>query len=220
MAEEIKLSGQRRTVSGTGEARRLRRGGWLPCILNTQDGQAVSMQLNDHDFEVLLQHHVGENLIISLTVGDDQSRTVLLKDVQHDPVSGHPLHADFLEISMTEKMRVSIPIELVGEPAGVVEGGVLEQPLRELEVECLPTDLVDSIEVDVSGLQIGESLAVGDVTWNAAFDVLSMPELAVAAVAVPREEEEEEAAVEEGAEPEVIGEKTAEEEAEEEESGE
>ena len=212
MAEEIKLAGRRREAAGTGDARRLRRAGWLPCMMNTQDGAAISFQLNDHDFEVLLQHHVGENLIIQLSIDRDESRTVLLRDVQHHPVSGHPLHADFIEISMTEKMRVAIAIELAGEPRGVVEGGVLEQPLREVEVDCLPTDLVESIEVDVSHLGIGDSLLVGDVPWSDKFEVVSSPDLAVAAVAAPREEEEEVEELEEGAEPEVIGEEKAEEE--------
>jgi large subunit ribosomal protein L25 len=123
-----------------------------------------------------------------------------------------------VELSMTEKMKISIPVMLVGDPEGVELGGVLDHVLRDIEVECLPTDLVETIELDVSGLNIGDTLYVRDMVVSSVLTVLTSEELAVAHVAAPRveeepEEDEEAVAVEgeEGAEPEVIGKKAADE---------
>jgi large subunit ribosomal protein L25 len=98
-----------------------------------------------------------------------ETKKVLLQEVQHHPVTGRILHADFQEISMTEKLRVEIPVRLSGEPAGVTQqGGVLEHILRAIEVECLPGDIVEQFDVDVSALQIGDRLSVSDIKVDAA----------------------------------------------------
>jgi len=129
------------------------------------------------------------------------------------------LHVDFFEISMTETMRVSIPIELTGEPVGVEQdGGILEHVTRELEVECLPGDLVEQFEIDVSALTIGDAVQVSDIQVSDKFDVITEPDVTVASVTAPRPEEEEEPEEVEEGEPEVIGEKK--EEGEEETEGE
>jgi large subunit ribosomal protein L25 len=202
MADEIKLEAQARTVAGSGAAGRLRRDGWLPGVLNTIKGASHAIQLQTHAFEVMLQHHASENLIVDLSVDGKKPLKALLKDVQHDPLSGDCLHLDFLEISMTEKMQANIPIELVGESHGVIEGGVLEHILREVEVECLPTDLVEALNMDVSGLGIGDSLSVADLQAPPGIEILTDGSIAVAAVAAPRvaEEAEAEEGAEEGAE--------------------
>jgi large subunit ribosomal protein L25 len=216
MAKEIILAASRREGSGSARAASLRRKGWLPAVLYGDQG-ARSVQVNTHEFEMMLTHHTGENLIVDLNV-DGAVTKALLKEVQHEPVRGAPLHADFLEISMTRKMRLSIPIEFVGEPVGVSqEGGILEHALRALDVECLPADLVDVLSVDVSKLGIGDTLMVRDMTISAKFTVLTGPDVAVATVVAPRLEAEPtpaegEAAAGEAAaaEPEVIGRKKAE----------
>jgi len=179
-----------------------------------------SIQIDTHTFEMMLSRHAGENLLIDIDIEGEGVRKVLLKDVQQGPVKGELLHVDFLEISMTRKMRVMIPVEFVGEPAGVSqEGGILEHVLREVEVECLPGDLVESIPVDVSALKIGGSLLVRDLKIDPKLTLLTSPDVAIASVTAPRAEvvtaEAEAVAVEGAAEPEVIGKKEEGEEGEE-----
>lgn len=210
MAVENRLAARPRTEKGTAVCRRIRRAGGLPGGLRTENGENRDLTLDRHAFELLLRHHASESLIVDLDVEGEAPRKVLLKEVQHDPLRGCAVHADFLEISMSRKMRVGIPLELEGDPVGVTqEGGVLEQAIREVEVECLPGDLVESIKVDVSGLRINDSLTVADLRVGAGLTVLTEPEIAVASVQPPRVEEEAEAAAEgaeaEAAQPEVIG---------------
>ncbi|MBN1269276.1 MAG: 50S ribosomal protein L25 [Kiritimatiellae bacterium] len=220
MAEAITVKASPREVRGKGEAGRLRRRGVLPGVVYGSGEAAQMIELNEHDFQNLLRKHVSEHVIMDLQVEQQKPRKVLLKEVQHHPVTGRILHVDFREVSMTEKLRVEIPIELVGEPEGVTQqGGVLEHILREVEVECLPADIIERIDVDVTKLMIGDSLTVADIVLDPAkYTVISPRDLAIAAVAAPRVEEEPvaaEAAVavegEAAAEPEVIGEKEREE---------
>jgi large subunit ribosomal protein L25 len=221
MAEDISLEASERQVSGTVACRRLRREGWMPCVLNTQQGKSKLIKLGRHDFEMMLRHHSGENLMVDLSVDGKRAKKVLLKEVQHDPLTGSAEHADFMEVSMTKLMRVSVPVVLTGEPVGVTRGGgVLEQVVRDVDVECLPGDLVDSLELDISGLDIGDSLTVGSLDFGDKMTVLTPPEVAVALVSAPRVEEEPAAEEAEEAEPEVVGEeeKVQAEEAESEES--
>ena len=227
MAEEMRFDVATREVSGSANARRLRRDGVLPGIVSTEKGKSRQVQLDRHGFELMLHRHASENLILDLSVDGGKTKKVLLKEVQHDPLTEEILHVDFVEISMTKKMRARIPVSLVGEPAGVEQdGGILEFLLREIEVECLPGDLVEQIEVDVSELKIGDSIQVEQVTVDPKLTVLSGSDIAVASVSPPRIEEEptpeedaEAAVAAEGAEPEVIGEKKEEGEEEEKEKG-
>ncbi len=208
MAKEIKLAAMPRSGSGSSAARALRRQGVLPAVICGEKG-ARSVQLNLHDFEKMLGAHASENLIVRVDVGGQGEVLALLREVQHHPVDGRLLHADFVEISMTRKMRVGIRIRLVGDPEGVTQqGGILEQVLREVEVECLPGDLVEELEVDVSTLRIGDALLVRDLRAPADLTVLTAPDVAVAIVAAPKEETAPVAGAEAApTEPEVIGKK-------------
>ena len=214
MAKEIKLTAARRQGRGTSTATSLRRTGMLPAVV-CGAGKSRSIQINAHSFEQLLRDHSGENLIFDVDIEGEGVTKVLLKEVQQGPVYGELLHADFLEISMTRKMRVSIPIEFEGEPVGVTqEGGVLEHALRSLDVECLPGDLVDAIKVNVTALSIGHSIMVRDLMVDPKLMVLTGPDVAVATCIAPRAEvapvEEAAATAEAAAEPEVIGKKAEE----------
>jgi large subunit ribosomal protein L25 len=224
--KENKLIAESREVTGSANARRLRRAGRLPGVINLDGGASRLVQMDRHKFEMTLRHHTSENVIFDLAIDEKEPLKVLLKDVQRSPVTGTVVHVDFIEISMTKKMRVRIPIVLVGEPLGVLhEGGVLEQMLRDLEVECLPSDLVDAIELDVSGLKLHESLLAGQLQIGSKLTVLTPKHLAVAGVMEPKKEEEVVAeASAEGVlptEPELIGKekKEGEEEGEEGEEG-
>jgi len=201
-----------REASGSGEARRLRRAGQLPGVINSENGDSTPVQFDMHGFEMMLRGHRGESLILDVSVDESPARKFLLKEIQHDTLSGHLLHVDMVEISMTRRIHLQIGLQLVGDPPGVVQGGVLEHVLREIEVECLPTDLVEAFEVDVSTMEIGDTILIRDLTIDPKYTLMAADDLAIVHVAAPRVEEEvaeeegeEGEAAEEGAEPEVIG---------------
>jgi large subunit ribosomal protein L25 len=216
MATEAIVTASSRTIAGSSNARRLRKEGWLPGVVYDGKGQSILIQTNRHDFDRLLHRHTSANLLLDLKVDSQDPKKVLLKEVQHDPISQDLVHVDFVEISMTSKMRVRILLHLVGDPVGVTQdGGVLNHLLREVEVECLPGDLVEQIDVDVAGLHIGQNVFVRDLKVPAGFTVLTDGGIAIAGVAAPTEEKEPEAEAEAAAaaptEPELIKKEKAEE---------
>jgi large subunit ribosomal protein L25 len=216
MAEKIALMAQTRGVSGSSAARKVRRTGMIPAILYNDRCETRSLQLNAHDFQLMLGHHTSEALVADLTVDQEAPRKVLLREIQHDGITGAVIHVDFLEVSMTRVMRVRVPIRLMGEPVGVTQGGgILDQHVRDVEVECLPGDIVEFINVDVTGLNLGQTMQVKDIPAVPGLTVLTAGDIAVAGVLAPHAETEEKAAEEEGAaapaEPEVIGAKKKEE---------
>jgi large subunit ribosomal protein L25 len=218
MSDAVLLKAEKRETKGSSEARRLRRSGGLPAVVCRKSGRSESVKLNQHDFEVMLHHHASEHLLVKLSVDGGAELNVLMQDVQHHPLTGLPQHIDFVEVSMDETIVVEIPVEFVGEPAGVKQGGVLDAVMHSLEVECLPGDLMEKIEVDVSALGINDMLNVGDVKLDPSkYTLITDGALGLVHVTPPRTEEEE--AAEEGAEaatePEVIGAADKEEEGEE-----
>jgi len=210
MAKEIKISASKRETSGSSAAQALRRTGFVPAVVYGGEKGARSIKINLHNFDLMLKHHSSENLIVDLDV-DGEIIKALLREIQHEAVMGGVIHADFLEISMTKKMRVTIPIELKGEPVGVSQqSGTLEHLLRSIEVECLPGDLVDAFDVDVTEMALGKTLMIRDIVLDKKYTVLTAGDVAVATVVAPREEKVEEgaaAAAEAAATPEVIGKK-------------
>lgn len=210
MKEQIVVNAETRDKTGTSNMGRLRRTGWVPAVVYSEGKPATNLRVNEHDFQMMLQHHRGEHMIVDLAMKDADAKKVLLKEVQHHPVSGRVLHADFYEVSMTRKVRVEIPLKLVGEPTGVSQqGGILDHLLRAVLVECLPGDLMEQIEIDVSTLALGKHLSVRDIKLDVSkYSILSNADVAIAAVSAPKAEEvaatpaEGEAAA--AAEPEVI----------------
>lgn len=216
MAVAMKIKAEPREGVGTSAARRSRREGSIPAIIYGVGKPPQNLKVNTRDFTRGLQSHASEHLMVDLEVGEGDVRKVLLQEVQHHPVTGDIIHADFHEISMTEKLRVDVPLRLVGEPVGVTQqGGVLEHLVRQIEIECLPADIPDFFELDVSGLSVGHGLKAGDVKLDAAkFKLVTDADLAVAAVSAQRAEEEAPAAAAgAAAEPEVLREKKEEGEA-------
>jgi large subunit ribosomal protein L25 len=209
MAKTITLNAETRTVSGTTAVRRLRRTGAIPAILYNDKRETVLLQMNGHDFSQMLKHHASQSLVVDLSVAGGAPRKALLKEIQRDGLTDEVIHVDFVEISMTKKMRVPVTVRLKGDPVGVLQGGgVLDHLLRQVEVECLPGDLVESIEVDVSHLEIGQAIHVKDLVAPAGMTIITDAQLTVAGVLAPHAEEEkpaEELAGEAAAaEPEVI----------------
>ena len=217
MAKAMTVKAEPRAAGGTSVARRLRRSGVLPGVVYGEGKTGVNIQFNSHEFTKSLGHHAGEHQIMDLEIAGQGSKKVLLQEIQHHPITGAIIHVDFHEVSMTKKLRLEVSIRLVGEPHGVTQqGGVLEHLLRQIQVECLPADIPEHIDVDVSALSIGDSLKVGDIkTDEAKVKILSSKDLPIAAVSAPREEEvaatPDAAAAAATAEPEVLREKKPEE---------
>jgi len=211
MAKAVKVVAEVRSTAGSSQGRRLRRGGQFPGVVYGVGKQPQNVQLDEKAFHKALSAHASEHLLMDLEITGGETKKVLLQEVQHHPISGRVIHADFHEVSMTQKLRVKIPVRLVNEPVGVVtDGGVLEYLVREVEVECLPGDIVEGFDVDVSAMKIGDTLLAGGVAMDKAkYTLITNPDLALVAVSAPREEEVVAApdAAAATAEPEVIKEK-------------
>jgi large subunit ribosomal protein L25 len=206
----VDLSGEVRAALGKAEAKRLRRATRIPGIVYGGPKGPIPVTINPAELEAALA--AGENVLINLALqGGAQPEThmVIVKELQLDPVKGRPLHADFLEISMSRKIRVEVPLALTGEPVGVkAKGGILGHQLRQLQVECLPLNIPERITVDVSGLDVGNAVHVRDLTVGEGIRILEDAERVIASVTMAAAEEVP-AVVEEEvpAEPEVVGRK-------------
>lgn len=209
------LQGKIRREIGKGPAGRARRNGIIPGVIYGEGEASIPIEAKDDDFQALIHTASGENVIVDLKLeGDSTERTAIIRDIQRDPVNGRVLHFDLHHISLTEKVTVEVPVVVRGIPVGVKDfGGILEHILREIEIECLPTDIPPSIEVDVAHLKIGDSVHVGDLAVEKA-EILTDRERAIVTVVPPAVEEvPKEEEVPEAVEPELVGkEKEAEEE--------
>jgi len=197
--EEIKLKAELRVAQGSNAAGRLRRAGMIPAAVNRIGGDTTLVKFDAHTFEGMLRHHTGEHFIVTLNL-DGKNIPVLLREVQHNVMTDAVINVDFGEVSLTEKIHVTIPVELFGEPEGVrVGGGILEHLVREVEVECLPGDVVEKFELDTSALKIGDALVVRDLNISDAYTVHTGLDIRVATVVNPVAEvvEPEEGAAEE-----------------------
>ena len=209
MQEDAILIAKQRDLKGSSNARRMRKAGLLPGVIYAEGKEASPVELNMHDFEQLLHHHASETMIVEVEVEGEGKISALIKDVQHHPVTGDLVHVDLQEMDAKVAIQVEISIEPVGEPAGVKAGGSLDLVMHALEVECLPGDLIETIEVDVSNLEMGDHLRVADLNIDKRFKVLGDEEAIVVAVSSPRVEEDSEEEGAGSAEPEVITEKKA-----------
>ncbi|MFN2635770.1 MAG: 50S ribosomal protein L25/general stress protein Ctc [Gemmatimonadaceae bacterium] len=218
----VSLSAQSREASGKGGARQLRMRGQIPAIIYGHARQPQALTLNARDLDKMLEHIQAESTVIEVSVGGKTSKT-LIREIQRHPFKRQILHVDFQELVAGEKVIVNIPIVLSGIPEGVrLDGGVLDQTLRELEIEVDPSNIPDRFEIDVTNMRIGDSLHVSDIPLPAGVDVQDDAETSVAVLAAPRAVIEEAAAAPEAvegeagaaAEPEVIGRGKEEEEGE------
>ena len=197
-----------RDATGKGVARKLRAAGRIPAVVYGRGTESRAISIDPKALVQLLQKGgAGMNTLIELSV-DGTAKTVLVKELQRDPVRGRPLHTDFYLVELDQKVEVSVPIHLTGRAPGVELGGILDHPLREIELECLPRAIPESIDVDVSALDVGDSIHVRDLELPEGVSVQSDVNLAVASVVAPvvveepvvEEVEEGEEAVAEGEE--------------------
>ena len=218
--EKIILKADVRGETGKRIAKDLRNKGLVPANVYKSGKAATSLTVSDRELAGVLRTKAGENVLITLKIsGASESaakdRTVLIKEIQRHPVRDNILHVDFNEISLTEMLKVNVPLVARGEPVGVkIDGGLLEHVLRELSVECLPTDIPAKIEVDVSALKVGDHIIVKDIKVSEGVKVLNDPELIALIVKAPKVEAPKEEAVAGSEEPELIRKKKEEEEKE------
>ncbi len=188
MAENA-LSAELREGTGKGVNRKLRAQGRIPAVLYGMQEETKSIVLDPHALNRLLHKSgAGLNTLIDLSVAG-RNQTVLVKSLQRDPVSGAYLHVDFYRLDLTRKITVAVPVHLVGRPKGLESGGILDHPMREIEVECLPTAIPERIDVDVSALEVGDSLHVSDLVLPEGVALKTDPTLSVASVVLPASEE-------------------------------
>ncbi|HEY2933908.1 MAG TPA: 50S ribosomal protein L25 [Acidobacteriota bacterium] len=224
MATQFELSAEERTELGKNRSGRLRRRGKIPAVVYGQGREARSVSVDPKKVTEILYSESGHNTIFKLNLGGGEPLNVMIKSYQLDPIKGHLLHADLLTISMDKKMKFMVPVEVVGEPSGVKNsGGVLDLIRREIEVECLPGDVPDSISINVEALEINDHIRISEIQYDGSkFQILEDPNQTVVTILPPRMEEvvapvvTEEAAV---VEPEVIKKGKVEEPAEAEEGG-
>jgi len=214
---DLKLTAKLRSEFKKGPGRRLRQQGQVPAVVYGGKKDPESVSVEAANLEVLLRQG-GAHAIIDIAVEGGKEQTAMVREVQRHPVSSQILHADLQRIQADQMIQTTVEIKAVGAPVGVREGGVLEHPVREVEIRCLPSDLPRFIEAEIEELQIQDSFRAGDLTLDEKIELLTDPQTALFHVAIPRaveeetpegEEGEEGEAVEgeEGAEPEVIGEK-------------
>jgi len=191
--EIFDLKSTQRNTFGKSSARALRRQGLIPAVLYGPKTESVPLTISPLDLDNVYKASGTERVVLNLIIenGGTQNATVVVKEVQASPVTGQYLHIDFYEISLDEEIVVNVPIEVTGRSKGVERGGFLQVVRYELEISCLPADMPDKIEVDVTGLDIGDSIHIGDIDLGDKGRLLADTGVTVATVVAPTVEEEE-----------------------------
>ena len=217
MAEKFVVKAEVREGRGKNDSRRLRREGKIPVAVYGGEGAAIAATANLKDLAAIIRSDTGANTLFTLDIDGDESR-VIFQDRQIDPIHGRLLHADLRRLARGEKIEVTVPVVLIGDPVGVRnEGGLLEQQMREMTVKCTPSNIPESIDVNVEELEANHSMHVSEIEVDDEIEILEMPEAIIASVVFVKEEIEEEV-VEEGLEPGIVGEEEEEGETSEEET--
>ena len=199
--KSVPLKAYPRTLRRRGGAKRLRAAGRVPAIIYGRQAKPQNLEVDAKELEELIHHSASENVLVDLAIESDAraKRLALVQEIQHHALEGDMLHVDFHEVAENEKVMVHVPLETVGEAAGVkTGGGVLEHVLFKLKVRCLPKDLPEQIVVDVSHLELGKAIHLGEIQAPTGVEILGDKSIPVVAVAMPRAEEEEVAAPVEG----------------------
>jgi len=205
--EQIVIEAQRRNPAGKNANRRLRNSGRIPAVVYGAKREPLPLMVDPDAISDILHSQSGHNTIFAVKVDGGAQSNVMVKDYQLDPVRGNIIHADLYEIAMDQLLKLTVDVEMVGEAQGVkTDGGIMDVVTRSLEVECLPSDIPESIKVDVSPLKINDYIRVKNLPVDAKVRILSDPEVVIVTIVPPVKEEEvvEAAAPAEPAEPEVI----------------
>lgn len=164
MAKKTSLKAAPRLRTGSGPLNQMRREGWIPSVIYGKGTENINLKVDSKTFNDLLASSSSENILVNLEIEGHGTRLAFLQSIQHNSLSGITLHADFRSIDENTAITAHIPTHLNGESAGVKAGGLIEQYVHAIEITCLPNDLPESIEVDISGLHIGDSLHIGEIT--------------------------------------------------------
>jgi large subunit ribosomal protein L25 len=214
MAQQVKLKAQKRTLVGRNAIKKIKEKGLVPGVIYGSQTEPVNLQIDGRELTNVLAHASSEHVLVELEIIDGSestNRLALIQEIQHHPLKRELLHVDFHAVSATEKITSEVPIEAVGEALGVrTFGGLLEYSLRTLEVECYPQDLPDIVRIDVTNLNIGESLHVRDIQLPAGVEAITDEDLTVVSVVASRVGEEVTETAEVPSSPEVITEKKVE----------
>jgi large subunit ribosomal protein L25 len=199
------IAAQLRTPGGKNVNRRIRKAGKIPAVIYGPGKPPVVVSVDPNDVKTILYSESGRNTIFTISVDGSEQSNAMVKDYQRDPVQGHLLHTDFLEIAMDRLLALTVNVEIVGEAEGVkLDGGIMDIVTHSIEVECLPSDIPESIKVDVSHLKINDYIRVKNIQADAKVRILSDPEIVVVTIVPPQKEEVTAEAVTEAAEPEVV----------------
>ena len=173
--DQIKIKAEARTEQGTGAVRRLRRSGQIPgSVMRMKKGGTDLIKLPEHDFMMAMRGRTGKQVLVTLDMNGVEM-PALLREMQNDVLKGTPIHVDFSEVSLTEKVRITVPLYLVGESMGVkIGGGILEQVLRSVDIDCLPADIPEFFNVDVSSLGLDQTMFVRDLNLDPKYTVVTM----------------------------------------------
>jgi large subunit ribosomal protein L25 len=217
----IVVEAQQRTPGGKNVNRRLRKSGKIPAVLYGPGKESRAVTVDPEVVKDILYSDSGKNTIFSVSVGGGEHSNAMVKDYQLDPVHGNLIHCDFFEIAMDRLLVLTVDVELVGEAEGVrLGGGIMDTVTRSIEVECLPSDIPESIKVDVGHLKINDYIRVKNIQVDPKVKILTDPEIVIVTIVPPIKEEVPVEAPVEAAEPEVIKKgKVAEEGEEEEQKG-
>jgi large subunit ribosomal protein L25 len=192
VASDHQLAVQSRADKGKGHARKLRAKGRIPAVCYSPGASATALELDPAALDRLLRKSsAGMNTLIDLQGGGLDGKVVLVKELQRDPVSSALLHADLFAIDVDKAIEVKVPVRIIGTPTGVTfGGGILDFPLREIEVLCLPRAIPEELPIEVGSLQVGDSIHVRDIPLPQGVELVSDPELSVVSVVLPAKEEE------------------------------
>ena len=181
---ETKLTAERRSDAGKGVARKLRAAGKIPAVLYGQGVDTTPLTVDSRELTHLLHGSAGSNVLVDLVV-DGEEHLAIPREIQRDHIHSRFVHVDFLAVSRTQTITVSVPVHETGEAVGVKEGGVVEHHLREVQIECLPQDVPDELVIDITDVELGEMVHVSDLQTPAGVTILTNPDDAILSVITP-----------------------------------
>ncbi len=203
--ETVLIEAKMRKEQTKGTNNRMRGQGYVPAVLYGKEVENTSILVSEKEMDKIIAKG-GENVFAKISLDKEgiiEEYNVILKEVQRHPVKGTLSHIDLYQVSMSEKLNTIVPISVVGDSIGVADGGIVQHMLREIDIRCLPGDIPASIEVDITNLNIGDSIAVADVQTSDAVEIVADPNTVIISIAAPQAEEE--------TEEDVLGEETPEE---------
>ncbi len=207
---------QRRSVTGKGAARSARRAGMIPGVIYGKGMDSIPIYVDYTAMEKVFHESAGsENILVNVGMEDQTDITLtLVRETQHDPLTGELMHLDFLRVSIDKPLRTTAPLHAIGSSKGVKEGGIFEMALRDIEIECLPLDIPDYLEIDISEMDMGQTLHVYDIPENPKYKILTDKDVPVCLIQAPRIDTTAAAAAIEGEETEEKAEEGSEKESE------